>query len=243
MNRLIALIPTLLLTAVVAMAQPGKTKQDSLSAASVGYLPDTIIENKLIELAMKSPFYTASIHQINITELQLKSTKNAWLNLLSLSTTVNDQTLKKPEPGANTYVYPKYNVGITIPLGIIFSQGNNVKSARESLALTKDNQEQLARTIKATILSKYREWRNYERMLYIQSELVTSVVAAANQADDEWNKGTIAKDVYLTVMKTKNDELARSINLKYSQYQVQLEIEKIIGVPLESVLYPAPATK
>ena len=241
MNRLTALIIVLLFTATVSVAQ---VKDSSISATTVVLQADTAIENKLVELALKSPFYTASMHQININELQLKSTKNSWLNLLSLSTTINDQTLKKPEPGVgNTYVYPKYNVGVTIPLGIIFSQGNNVKSARETLALTKDNQEQLARTIKATILAKYREYRNYERMLYIQSELVTSVVAAADQAEDEWDKGKIAKDVYLTVMKTKNEELSKSINLNYSKYQVQLEIEKIIGVPLESVLHPAPATK
>src|SRR4029079_3017538 len=91
-----------------------------------------IIEDKLVELALKGPMYEASKHQNKINELQLKKVKNSWLNFLTISANYNDQTFKDQAPGS-TYVYPKFYYGINIPLGIVFSSGSEVKSAKEAI--------------------------------------------------------------------------------------------------------------
>ena len=133
-------------TTTPAVAPPASTQPTPTGLSR--YLvddEDTVIENRLVALALNGPEYDASTHQTRINELDLKKTKQTWLNLLTLSSTYNDQSFKTPGsgPGQPTYVYPKYFFGITIPLGIIFSQGTSVKQARESLAYGKDQQEQL----------------------------------------------------------------------------------------------------
>jgi outer membrane protein TolC len=199
-------------------------------------LPDTAIENRLVALALQGPEFDASIHQNKISALELKRAKNTWLNLLSVSTNYNDQTFAKAS--ANTYVYPKYFFGITVPLGIIFSQGTQVKIARESVANGKDQQEMLARKIKADILQEYEQYVLYSNMIEMESELINDVLANSTQAEQSFKQGTISVEAYIAAQKAKNDEMGRSMNLQLDQDKTRIDIERMIGVPLETVLHP-----
>ncbi len=105
------------------------------------------IEQKLVDLALNGPLMDASLHQSKINEYQLKAAKNTWINILSLSANYNDQSFKK-QAGPNTYIYPKYFFGLTIPLGTILSQ-TQIKLAREQISFSFDNQEELKRNIKS----------------------------------------------------------------------------------------------
>lgn len=201
-------------------------------------LTDTAIENRLVALALQGPEFDATVHQNRISDLELKRAKNQWLNLLSVSTNYNDQTFAKS--GTAAYVYPKYFFGLTIPLGIFFSQGNSVKIARESIANGKDQQEILARQIKANILQKYEEYKLYSNMIEMESELINDVLANSTQAEQNFKQGTITVDVYILAQKAKNDEMAKSMNLQLEQDKVRIDIERMIGVPFETVLHPAP---
>src|SRR5450432_1403598 len=97
MNRFVPLTTLLLLNCLFALAQPGtvKTKEDNIPALSYRNPGDSLIEAKLVDLALKGPTYRASTHQNRINELELKKAKNAWLNLLAISYNVNDQTFKQ----------------------------------------------------------------------------------------------------------------------------------------------------
>ncbi|HEU4471290.1 MAG TPA: TolC family protein [Flavisolibacter sp.] len=240
LNRFIAFMAILVAGNLTASSQtPGskaKIYDTTLRSKPIIDTIDTLIENRLVALAMTSPVYDASMHRIKINELELKKAKNSWMNLLTISTNYNDQSFAPTQ----TVVYPKYFFGLTIPLGVIFSQGNQVKTARAAVALSKDQQEELARDIKADVLAKYRQYKLYNALIEVQSELINDVLAHAMQAEDDFKKGKIGVEAYITSLKSKNEELVKNMNLKYQQDVVKLEIEKIIGVPLESVLQPVP---
>ena len=203
-------------------------------------LSDTANENRLVDLALKGPEFDATVHQGKINELELKRAKGTWLNLLSISTNYNDQSFAKPSStsGQPTYVYPKYFFGITIPLGIIFSQGNQVKAARESIANGKDQQEILARTIRANVLTKYKQYKMWTALVQIESELNNDVLANWTQAEANFKQGTITLEVYISAQRTKNEETVKIMNLQLQQDLVRIDIERMIGVPLDTVLRP-----
>lgn len=198
---------------------------------------NTAIENKLVDLALKGPRYIASEHQNKINEYELKKTKNSWLDLLSLSMNYNDQTFSKVQQTA--YVYPKYFFGLSIPLGIIFSKGTEIKSAREAVAYSKSNQEQLARDIKADILSKYRQYKAYTELILLQSELVNDEQAALTKSEERFKSDQLSIELYNAAQKIYNDEVSRKINLQLQQDLIKIEIEKAIGIRLEDAIAQA----
>jgi outer membrane protein TolC len=208
-----------------------------------GDYSDTVNENRLVALALRGPELDASAHQERINELQLKAAKTTWLNLLAISSQFNDQDFGKPPTinGQAAYVYPKYFFGVTVPLGIIFSQGNQVKEARESIANTKDQQVILTRSIRANVLSKYKQYKEYAVLIQMQNELINDVLAVTSQAEESFKQGKISVDAYIAAQRTKNDEMAKSMNLQLQQDLIRIDLERMIGEPLQSALIHKPA--
>lgn len=199
-----------------------------------------LVEQKLVELALQSPRYDAANHQNVINELELRKTKNAWLNLLAVSLNYNDQTFRKADPGTpQNFVYPKYLLGVTVPLGIIFSRNVEIKQAREAIDLSKKNQEQLARELKAQVLGLYRQWRAYNELVALQGVMINDVQAALVQTEEKFIKGSITMEPYHAAQKIYNDEIAERINLQSERDLIRFQIEELIGVPLEDVIRTA----
>ena len=209
-----------------ATAQKGNTSLINADTTSA-------IEEKLVQLALQGPEAKALEHQNKINDYQLKSAQNQWLNLLALSANYNDQSFTKT-PTTN-YVYPKYFFGLTVPLGTILSK-TAVKSARESIEIGKNNQEILRRTIREQVLTAYKEYKAYNELISIQGELVNDVQAELVKAEEKFKNGTITIEAYNIAQKSNNSELAALINLKLQRDLKKLEIEKMIGVRLETVL-------
>jgi len=241
MPRSLLLLTLLSVCSFSAFAQvpANRSKPEDAPSATRNYFEpaDTAVEKRLVALALASPTFDASNHQNKINELELRRAKSSWLNLLTVSTSYYDQSGNKTS-GQTTYVVPKYYFSLSIPLGIIFSQGNQVKTARESIAMSKDRQDELARTIKVEVLSKYKQYRLYTSLIDMQSEMINDVLATSSQVEDNFKKGKVTVDVYIGSQKVRNEELAKLMNLKLQQDLIKLEIEKMIGMPLEAVIRP-----
>ena len=245
MNRfLLSTLPCVLYaSSVLAQGQPAKPGVIPPVAGKALSSPvnDTAIENRLVALALDGPEYDGSAHLNKINELELKKAKATWLNLLSLSTQLNDQSFKpQTQVGQVAYVYPKYFFGITIPLGIIFSQGGTVKTARESLAYAQDQQKVLARQIRANVLTKYKQYKLDEDLIEMESELINDVLAISTQAEDNFKNGTITVDIYISAQRTKNEEMVKLKNLQLQRDLVQIDLERMIGTSLDEVIHPKP---
>jgi len=216
------------------------------SLASQQYLPqytshadavrDSIIENRLVALALKQPQYEQGSHQQKILEYQLKKQRNNWLNLLSFSANYNDQTFQKSQVGAPTYVYPKYFFGITIPFGLIFANGSDMHITKESALIAKAQQKELEKTIKEDVLSAYKQYKAYEKLLAIQNQAVDDEQAGYIQTEQKFREGTATLELYNESAKKYNEEVVKAINLQLQQDLIKLEIERLIGTKLESVL-------
>jgi outer membrane protein TolC len=199
---------------------------------------DTIIENRLVLLALMQPNFQQTLHQQKIFEYQLKKQRESWLNLLTLSTTYNDQTFAKPTSpnGTTAYVYPKYFIGVNIPLGLIVSNGTDIKITKESEMIAKGQQEELSKSIKASVLTNYKEYKANEKLLAIQSQAVDDEQTNFIQVEQKFKNGTATLDAYNEASKKYSDEQVKMINLQLQQDLIKVELERLIGRKLEDAL-------
>jgi outer membrane protein TolC len=235
-------LPWLILGFSLARGQnpTGSFRRDSLFLArKTAGNADSLIQEKLVTLALQGPQYQVTKHQIKYSQYQLSKIKKSWLNLLSLSANFNDQTFAKtsnPAVGTAQIYYPKYFFGVTIPLGVIFSIGPDIKGARENVEIARDNQEQRARQIRSEVLSKYKQWRNYSQLIGLQNTIVDDEQAAVGAIEKKFRDGTATFDQYNQLSKEFNNDLATKLNLQLSQDLMKLEIEELIGTNLENVI-------
>lgn len=214
----------------------GHRKNDSLPTPRYTPPSDSVIQARLVELALQGPQYDATDHRVKIAESQLSKAKKSWLNLLAVSANYNDQTFAKTTPGAGGYVYPKYFFGLTIPLGVIFAMGPDIKAGREGVAVSKDARDELARTIRADVLSDYRQYKNYGDLILLQNTIVVDQQAAFSQVEKKFKEGTISIEQYNLANENYSNEVAKKLNLQMSQDLVRIAIEKLIGTDLENVI-------
>jgi outer membrane protein TolC len=191
-----------------------------------------IIEERLVALALSGPALKEAMHRNKVAELELTAAKRNWVNLLTLSANYNDLSFAQT---TGAQLYPKYFFGLTIPVGTILSR-TEVKSARESVEISKQNEEGIRRTIRAEVLSKYRQYRAYQELITLQGELVNDVQASLLQTEDKFRKNQVAVEVYTAAQRSKNDEAARLINLQLEQDIVKIDLERMIGTSLDSVI-------
>lgn len=199
---------------------------------------DTVIENRLVELALNQPNYEQTLYQQKIFEYQLKKQRESWLNLLTFSTTYNDQSFAKPTStnGTTAYVYPKYYFGVSIPLGLIVSNGTDVKITKESELIAKGQQAELAKTIKASVLSNYKQYKATEKLIVIQNQAVDDEQANFLQVEQKFKDGTATLEAYNEASQKYNDEQVKIINLQLQEDLIKVELERLIGRKLEDAL-------
>ncbi len=197
-------------------------------------VPDSVIEQRLVELALQGPDMQVTEHQGKVLEYQLKTARNTWTNLLTFSLNYNDQSFKQTQTNA-TYVYPKYFFGLNVPLGTILSR-TPVKTANEAIQIGMLNQETLKRKIKADVLTKYRQYKAQSELIAMETGMMNDVEAALTEAKDKFRKNDLSFEAYNVVQRNRNDEYAKIVNLKLQQEMIKLEIERMIGTNLESVL-------
>lgn len=241
-----ALTALLFTQPATAQRLPGsRLKSDTTAIFRSGHLapasslnPDSLVQEHLVQLALNGPVYSVSGHQIKFAEYNLMRAKRTWLNLLSLSADWNDQDFKSPSttPGQYAYVYPKYFFGVTIPIGLFFTMGPDIKKERENVAIAHDNQEQLARSIRADVLSKYAQYKSYGNLLEIQNNVVDDEEALRKQVEKKFQEGSITIEQYNVANKIYGEDLTKKLNLQLQQDLLKIDIEKMIGVNLESIL-------
>jgi outer membrane protein TolC len=222
------LLLSLLCTQIASAQVKSKTRTTS------SYDSTSAVEEKLVQLALNGPLYKESIHRNKINEIELIAAKRNWVNLLTVSANYNDQSFAK-SPAVGGYVYPKYFFGITVPLGTILSR-TEVKAAKEGVEMGKSIQEQLSRTIRAEVLSKYRQYKAYNELITLQGELVNDVQASLLQTEEKFRKGLAPVETYTAAQRSKNDETARLINLQLEQDLIKIDLERMIGTSLDSVI-------
>jgi outer membrane protein TolC len=198
-------------------------------------LADSIIEERLVQLALAQPSYDASAHQVKISNYRVKSAKKSWFNLLTISANYNDQTFAT-QTTQTPYVYPKYFFGLTIPIGTIVGKGSEIKAAKEEVKISQDSRDELARTIRADVLSGYAEYKTDRALVVLESQVVDDIHAAFLQAEKRFNDGSVTIEVYSDASRNYSSEMTKLLNLQLQQDLVKLQIEKMIGVKLETVI-------
>jgi len=219
-----------LVTGMITIASV--TQAQSQANGKVSALPDSVIEARLVELALKSPEVEKTIHQNNVYALELKSAKSSWMNFLTFSINYNDQSFAK---SSSAYVYPKYYFGLTIPLGTIIS-GHQTKIAKETVAIGALTQEEVKRRLKADVIGKYKQYKAQAAIIGMEIGYMNDLEAALKGAEEKFRNNSIPFEAYNTASKNRNDQQARIINLKLDQDLTKLEIERMIGTNLENVL-------
>jgi len=198
------------------------------------------VRERLVQLAMQNPQYEMADHAANAAEYQIRIAKGNWLNIFSASGNVNEFTINKltgtgSEATQNIY-YPKYNLGLTIPMDLFSRQKNTVRIAKENYLMAEAAKNDRFRQIRAEVLTKYEDYLLDKQMLEFQSQVAQDEFTLYKRAEKDFQDGIIKLEEFEKTYKGWVEEQEKKLSYQRNLNVIKLDIERIIGVKLDDVL-------
>ncbi len=243
MKKLSLLNPAYLFFAVLLTASTTTIAQNPVNgnkqySSTYANLQDTgkimDIREKLVQLALQNPNFEVADRKVVVADYQIRKAKGSWLSALQAQGNLNEFSLKGGSAQAN--LFPKYNFGLTIPLDIFSSKGNDVKIAKENFNIAQAEKNQRFREIKAEVLTKYEDYLMYKQKLELQSQSTQDAQSVYLQSEKDFADGIIKQEEYNKATKAYNEERSKQAEFQRNFNVVKIDLEKLIGVPLEYVL-------
>ena len=200
------------------------------------------IRERLVQLALQNPNYEIADRKVAIAGYQVKKAKGSWLSPIAVQGNVNEFSLKKGStsstgtvinPGA---LYPKYNIGATIPFDLFSSKKNDIKVAKENLSIAEAEKNQRFREIKAEVLTKYEDYLLFQQKLEYQSQVTQDARTAYLAAEKDFQEGAIKQEDYNKSYRGYTEEKIKQAEYQRNYNVIKLDLEKMIGISMDDLL-------
>ncbi len=206
-----------------------KTAIDSIGDA----LADIALQNpqlRSLEADAKSSGYTWQASKLNI------------LNDLSVAGNVNEYSIKGNTGTNGNLLYPRYNLGIRVTLGELFTNGKISKanlykheSDIEKLKLARQN-------IRMQVISTYQDYALTQKLLALQQDVLQDELVSFSQTEEKFKNGEATLDIYSRAGKAYNAEQVKQVTLTRDLKVTQAQLEALIGMPLSDAFNQIRAT-
>jgi outer membrane protein TolC len=201
---------------------------------------DSLIKQKLVELALANPSITAANAQLEAARYELKGAKMSWLNSVVLSGNINEfvinNTTINGQPAST--LYPKYNVGVNLPLGLFSRQEKNI--SRERVNIYEAGRESQKREVIKAVLIAYENYKEKKELLELQKQITDGQYDTYQQTQKDFASGEIRdigdvnKEFELWI-EHRSKQRTRERDLEIAI----LELEAIIGIELSTAINSA----
>lgn len=218
----------------------GTTNQYTISVMPFLFSDTSIILNteedikaKLIFLALKNAQNVAADANVRIAEIARRKANSSFLSSINMGANVNEFVVNN-SPAAN--FFPKYNIGLYIPLDIFANTKAAKRTADELIIIGNSQKAMISDALKAKVLKQYEIYKEKKQLLELQRITTNDDIAAYEKAQKDYKDEIITiEDVnkkYGELINSRGNLVSKEKDLNISI----IEIEEIIGVPLKTVL-------
>lgn len=209
----------------------------SLNDTLSNTLTDSLIKERLVSLTMENPEVDEASAMISGAEYSLKAAKNSWLNQISVAGNLNEFVINGTKINglpAST-LFPKYNIGVNLPLGIFGRQEKNI--SRERIKMFTAQKESKINNLKKRVLILYEQYKEKRELFDLQKQITDGQFSTYQQTQRDYASGEIND------LKEVNSEYEKWIDQRIKQRSkeldlrvTELEIEELIGMKLSDAL-------
>ncbi len=218
----------------------------SLSAQNVDYnriiLPDGAedisIEERLVRIAWRNyPLNEEFRRNVNIARLQVKTNRWSWLDNVGVVGNLNEFNLDPSRDIDNrSQFFPRYNVSARASLGMFISLPIQTQISKERLSIEQSRLNERKLLVRAEVLRLYEAYKAADEVFQIQNEILEDSQTESNVLKAQFESGQIQIDEYNNAQTTLYKNRLAQIAAKQSLEQIKIDLEMILGVPLEEVL-------
>jgi outer membrane protein TolC len=196
------------------------------------------IRERLVQLAIQNPSMEIEDRNVAAAAYGVRKAKTNALNQISVQGNLNEFSIthnaQASATGAN--LYPRYNIGFVLPLGLLTTRAQDIHIAREQLAVAEAQRNEHYRVLREAVLSKYEDYLMAVDLLNLERQVTEDAYARYGKIEKGFAEGRITDEEYTTAYRNYNTEQAKQRTLERNLRVTTIEMERYIGVKLEDVL-------
>jgi outer membrane protein TolC len=177
--------------------------------------------------------------QLNIREYELQKSKNAWLGAVSTQININELSISEPlvnHGPANNTLYPRWNVGLNLPLDFVSNKKNDKKIAGENLLIAQAQKNEMYRKLRADVLSAYEDYLMFKEQLDLQARVTQDQSSILIAKEQDYKDGLINSEEYNKYFAAASAERSKLATARRNLNTSKITIEALIGIPLEQAI-------
>lgn len=193
---------------------------------------DDLIKEKLILLALSNSQVKAVDATIIIAETARSKANSSLLSSVSIGANLNEFALGNSSTAS---LYPKYNLGVSIPLDILAKSKAEKKTADQNIIISKYQKQQVEAFLKSKVLVQYEIYKEKKELLQFQKRSMEDDIAAYEKAQKDFKDEVITLEELNKIYKISIGERGLLISKEKDLSIAIIQLEEIIGVPLKTI--------
>lgn len=194
------------------------------------------LEERLVQLAWANhPENKIFQNEVESSAYKIVDKKAAWLEKILIQGNLNEFTLAGSDDVRSQF-FPRYNFGISIPLGIFVQIPQEVKIAKKEYESAIESVNARKLYIRSETLKRYQNYQRLKETFDIQSQMTQDVENQLSLTESKFKSGEETFENYSKVLEKLNHQKMNLLNTKYDLNLAIIELEELIGLKLEEVL-------
>lgn len=197
------------------------------------------LKKRLVELALQTPDMKQYTIRKEINKYEGNKATAEWLNHFNVNGNVNEFTLKQQRGDVNNNFYPRYNFGVSVPLGNLVAIPNEIKRVKANSRLLDVQKESDAMTIRSKVLKAYEDYAANKQLVELQQPLLEDALNHYKRIEEKFSAGEkdVSVEAFNEAYRMYNGEMVKKVTLERDLRQSKIDLEGMIGgITLEEVL-------
>ncbi|MDB5203438.1 MAG: hypothetical protein JWQ27_2847 [Ferruginibacter sp.] len=202
-------------------------------APTVDVTDEAWIKARLVKLAMENPELIAADANIRIAEIARQKTNSNLLSSVNVGANINEFVVKN-SPAAS--FFPKYNVGVSIPLDLFAKNKAAKQTADELITVNQANKDLQVKQIKMEVLIRYENYKEKKELVTLQKQGMEEDLGAYERAQKDYADEAITVEEMGRFYKIYVEQKSKLVTREREYNVAVIELEDMIGMPLSKAL-------
>lgn len=213
-------------------------------AQSVDYnkiiVPDNVqsvsFEERLVQLAWKNhPGNKVAQQKVELAQTLKTKASWAWLDNFFVQANVNEFTSNSNLDEWGRAFYPKYNLGVKLPIGTFIHTPLNSHAAKDQVLINEFEVNAKKLEVRRDVLQAIERLRERFKVIKLRERIREDYLLMFQDAEQKFKEGKITLEFYRGTIQAYSLQEEEIIQAQSLFNQERLALEQLIGVELKDV--------
>jgi outer membrane protein TolC len=199
-------------------------------------VPSISFEERLVQLAWKNhPTNKAAIQKVEMAQALKTKASWAWLDNFYVMANVNEFSGSTDVDEWGRAFYPKYNLGVKLPIGTFVHTPLNSSAAKDQVLINEFEVNAKKLAVRRDVLQAIEKLRERFKIIKLRERIKEDYLLMFQDAEKKFKEGKITLEFYRGTIQAYSLQEEEIIQAQSLFNQERLALEELVGVELKDV--------